>query len=113
LKGQLVTYTGLGSGIGAKYFSIDLDRDNPVADYVNAKGKVRRRQPFPLRITDSDQEVFDVTAGISRRDCEWRLLSWTGRPEPGRALPSSTTTASRSGPPVAAWPTHPFPGSRA
>jgi hypothetical protein len=78
LKGHLVTYTGLGSGIGAKYFSIDLDRDNPVAEYVNAKGKVKRTQPFPLRITDSDQEVFDITAGISRRDCEWKLLlDWT------------------------------------
>ena len=78
LKGRLVTYTGLGSGIGAKYFSIDLDSDTPTAEYVNAKGVPKRRQPFPLRVTDSDQEVFDVTATISRRDCRWRLLlDWT------------------------------------
>jgi hypothetical protein len=78
LQGRLVTYTGLGSGIGAKYFSIDLDSETPVAEYVDAKGRVKRRQPFPLRITDSDQEVFDVSAGISRGDCEWTLLlDWT------------------------------------
>lgn len=78
LKGQLVTYLGLGSGIGARYFSIDLDRNAPVAEYVDAKGTMKREQPFPLRVTDSDQEVFDVSAGITRRDCQWTLLlDWT------------------------------------
>jgi hypothetical protein len=87
MKGQLVTYTGLGSGIGAKYFAIDLDRDTPVADYVDANGKVRGRQPFPLRITDSDQEVFDVTASTSRRDCEWTLLlDWTAGERQGTTV---------------------------
>ena len=78
LKGQLATYQGLGSGIGARYFSIDLDRNPPVADYVDAKGAMKREQPFPLRVTDSDQEVFDVSAGMTRRDCQWTLLlDWT------------------------------------
>ena len=78
LKGQLITYLGLGSGIGARYFSIDLDSNTPVAEYVDAKGRAKREQPFPLRVTDSDQEVFDVSAGITRRDCQWTLLlDWT------------------------------------
>ncbi len=78
LKGQLVTYLGLGSGIGARYFSIDLDSAGPVAEYVDAKGRIKREQPFPLRVTDSDQEIFDVSAGITRHDCQWTLLlDWT------------------------------------
>jgi hypothetical protein len=78
LKGQLVSYLGLGSGIGARYFSIDLDSNAPVAEYVDAKGRAKKEQPFPLRVTDSDQEVFDVSAGITRHDCEWTLLlDWT------------------------------------
>jgi hypothetical protein len=78
LKGQLVTYTGLGSGMGARYFSVDLDSNAPVAEYVDAKGKMKRDQPFPLRVTDSDQEVFDVSAQITRGDCQWTLLlDWT------------------------------------
>jgi hypothetical protein len=78
LKGQLVTYTGLGSSIGARYFSIDLDKQTPVADYVNAKGDIKHDQPFPLKVTDSDQEVVDISAQITRRDCQWTLLlDWT------------------------------------
>jgi len=87
LKGQLVTYTGLGSGIGARYFSIDLDKQTPVADYVNAKGGIKHDQPFPLKVTDSDQEVFDVSAGILRRDCQWTLLlDWTAGSRHGTAV---------------------------
>jgi hypothetical protein len=78
LKGQLVTYTGQGSGMGARYFSINLDSHTPVADYVDAKGNIKHDQPFPLKVTDSDQEVFDVSAGITQRDCQWTLLlDWT------------------------------------
>jgi hypothetical protein len=87
LNGHLVTYTGQGSGIGARYFSIDLDSDTPVAEYVDAKGRPKRRQPFPVRVTDSDQEVFDVTAGIMRRDCQWELLlDWTAGARHGTAV---------------------------
>jgi hypothetical protein len=87
LKGQLVTYTGLGSGIGARYFSVDLDRDTPVADYVDAHGTLKRDQPFPLRVTNSDQEVFDVSADITRRDCQWTLLlDWTAGARHGTAV---------------------------
>jgi hypothetical protein len=108
LKGHLVTYDGLGSGIGARYFSIDLDSDTPAAEYVNAKGRLRRDQPFPLRVTDSDQEVFDVTATITRRDCEWRLLlDWTAGERKGTAVidddgkPFRTTSGGSADGPVA------------
>ena len=78
MRGTLLTYLGLGSGMGAKYFSIDLDRATPVAEYVDKNGRIKKDQPFPLRVTDSDQEVFDVTAGITRRECRWELLlDWT------------------------------------
>ena len=54
---------------------------------MDAKGKVKRRQPFPLRITDSDQEVFDVTATVSRRDCDWTLLlDWTAGDRQGTTV---------------------------
>jgi hypothetical protein len=87
LNGQLVTYTGLGSGIGTRYFSVDLDQNAPVAEYVDAKGRLKRDQPFPLRVTDSDQEVFDVSATITRRDCQWTLfLDWTAGDRQGTAV---------------------------
>ena len=87
LKGQLVTYTGLGSGIGARYFSVDLDQNAPVAEYVDAKGRLKREQPFPLRVTASDQEVFDVSAQIARRDCQWTLLlDWTAGDRQGTTV---------------------------
>src|SRR3954454_17395218 len=35
MRGTLLTYLGLGSGIGARYFMIDLDRKTPVAEYVD------------------------------------------------------------------------------
>jgi hypothetical protein len=51
LKGQLVTYTGLGSGLGARYFSIDLNRNAPVAEYVDAKGAMNSSS-FRYALTD-------------------------------------------------------------
>jgi hypothetical protein len=78
LRGSLLGYLGLGSGMGARYFSVDLDHDTPTAEYVDKNGRIKHDQPFPLRVTDSDQEVFDVMATTSRRDCQWELLlDWT------------------------------------
>jgi hypothetical protein len=78
LQGSLLGYLGLGSGMGARYFSVNLDKDTPTAEYVDKNGRPKRDQPFPLRVTDSDQETFDVMATVSRRDCQWELLlDWT------------------------------------
>jgi hypothetical protein len=78
LHGSLLGYLGLGSGMGARYFSVDLDRDTPIAEYVAKDGRLKKDQPFPLRVTDSDQEVFDLMATATRRDCQWELLlDWT------------------------------------
>jgi hypothetical protein len=87
LHGTLVTYLGLGSGMGARYFAIDLDHDSPPAQYVDAKGQIKDDQPFPLRVTDADQEVFDVSATVTRRDCDWELLlDWTAGSKSGTTV---------------------------
>jgi hypothetical protein len=87
LQGTLVTYTGLGSGMGDRYFSIDLDHDSPAAKYVDAGGRIKDDQPFPLRVTDADQEVFDVSATVTRRDCDWELLlDWTAGSRSGTTV---------------------------
>lgn len=103
MRGTLVTYSGLGSGIGVRYFMIDLDRKTPVARYVDKHGRIKREQPFPLRVTNTDQEVFDVSAGITRRDCRWELLlDWTAGSRHGTTVindhgrPFRTTGDSRA-----------------
>jgi hypothetical protein len=103
LRGSLLTYLGLGSGIGARYFSINLDRNTPVAEYVDKNGRMKKDQPFPMRVTDTDQEVFDVTAGTLRRDCQWELLlDWTAGSRHGTTVindhgkPFRTTSTSRT-----------------
>jgi hypothetical protein len=108
LRGSLLGYLGLGSGMGARYFSIDLDHDTPIAEYVDKNGRVKRDQPFPLRVTDSDQEVFDVMATVSRRDCQWELLlDWTAGSRRGTTVlndhgkPFRTTGANEDA--MASW----------
>jgi hypothetical protein len=103
MRGTLLTYSGLGSGIGARYFMIHLDRRAPVAQYVDKNGRIKRDQPFPLRVTDSDQEVFDITAGTTRRDCQWELLlDWTAGSRHGTTVinnhgkPFRTTSTQRA-----------------
>jgi hypothetical protein len=87
-KGTLVSYLGIGDSIGTRFFTITLDgvgeisgRKVPpgVVQYVGA-GASRQPgpEPFPLRVTDSIQEEFDITADALMHDCQWKLLlDWT------------------------------------
>ena len=56
---------------------MDLDRDTPVAEYVDKHGRIKKYQPFPMRVTprqavpdhqqqprhDQDLEPPDVAMG--------------------------------------------------
>jgi hypothetical protein len=87
-KGTLVSYLGLGDSIGTRFFTITLDGVGIVSGYRVPPGTVEYvgtgtnrhagPEPFPLRVTDSIQEDFDITADALRHDCQWELLlDWT------------------------------------
>jgi hypothetical protein len=109
-RGTLVSYLGLGDSIGTRFFTITLDgvghvsgREVPpgTVAYVGT-GTTRRAgpEPFPLRVTDSIQEEFDITADAVGHDCQWELLlDWTQGSRTGTAMitnhgnPFETTAA--------------------
>jgi hypothetical protein len=107
LSGTEVSYTGLGDAIGTRFFTVNLDQQPPTVKYVGT-GATRRPgpQPFPMRVTDSIQEEFDITADVLNSDCQWDLLlDWTQGQHSGTVVisnngkPFRTTTGNtRSGP---------------
>lgn len=115
-RGTLVSYLGLGSGISPRFFLIKLDSSPAVAEYVNDQRQLTRAQPFPLRVTSSDQEVFDVMAQTLKSDCEWKLfLDWTAAARKGsteitapggkpfRTTATNATTGSLPGVTTVTW----------
>jgi len=74
----LISYLGLGSAQGVRYFDVNLDRRAPVATYVG------KRNPLPLRVTDTDVEVIDLLASALRCDCRWTIkLDWASGSKQG------------------------------
>ncbi|MFF1306702.1 helix-turn-helix domain-containing protein [Streptomyces sp. NPDC058307] len=63
---------GCGGGVGTKSFDIDLDNGSPT---VTAKNGQR---DFPYKVSESDPEVFYVTARTKAHDVRWDLsLDWS------------------------------------
>ncbi|WP_320783181.1 helix-turn-helix transcriptional regulator [Streptomyces sp. CRN 30] len=63
---------GCGGGVGTKSFDISLDLGNPLATPVNGQ------KGFPYKVSESDPEVFYVTAHTSGHDVRWQLeLDWS------------------------------------
>ncbi|MFH9983494.1 helix-turn-helix domain-containing protein [Streptomyces sp. NPDC017179] len=63
---------GCGGGVDTKSFDIDLDNGSPT---VTVKGGQR---DFPYKVSESDPEVFYVTARTKAHDVRWDLtLDWS------------------------------------
>ncbi|WP_053707966.1 helix-turn-helix domain-containing protein [Streptomyces sp. NRRL B-3648] len=63
---------GCGGGVGTKSFDVDLDNGSPT---VTAKNGQRG---FPYKVSESDPEVFYVTAHTGAHDVRWDLtLDWS------------------------------------
>lgn len=63
---------GCGGGVESASFDIDLDRGSPA---VTAKNGQR---DFPYKVSESDPEVFYVTAHSKAHDVRWELtLDWS------------------------------------
>lgn len=63
---------GCGGGVDVKTFDIDLDNASPTATVLNGQ------RNFPYKVSESDPEVFYVTAHTKAHDVRWDLsLDWS------------------------------------
>ncbi|MEW1862202.1 helix-turn-helix transcriptional regulator [Streptomyces sp. NPDC088194] len=63
---------GCGGGVDVKTFDIDLDNGSPTATVLNGQ------RNFPYKVSESDPEVFYVTAHTKAHDVRWDLsLDWS------------------------------------
>ncbi|MFD7877396.1 helix-turn-helix domain-containing protein [Streptomyces sp. NPDC059766] len=63
---------GCGGGVETKSFDIDLDDGSPVVTVKNGQ------RDFPYKVSESDPEVFYVTAHTGAHDVRWDLaLDWS------------------------------------
>lgn len=63
---------GCGGGVGTKSFDIALDSGSPAVTVKNGQ------RDFPYKVSESDPEVFYVTAHTTAHDVRWDLtLDWS------------------------------------
>ncbi|MEU3348313.1 helix-turn-helix domain-containing protein [Streptomyces sp. NPDC006700] len=63
---------GCGGGVDTKSFDIDLDNGSPTVTVKNGQ------RDFPYKVSESDPEVFYVTAHTRAHDVRWDLtLDWS------------------------------------
>ncbi|MFD7504036.1 helix-turn-helix domain-containing protein [Streptomyces sp. NPDC059850] len=63
---------GCGGGVGTKSFDVDLDNGSPTVTVKNGQ------RDFPYKVSESDPEVFYVTARTKAHDVRWDLaLKWS------------------------------------
>ncbi|MFJ5721658.1 helix-turn-helix domain-containing protein [Streptomyces sp. NPDC093149] len=63
---------GCGGGVGTKSFDIDLDNGSPMVTVKNGQ------RDFPYKVSESDPEVFYITAHTKAHDVRWDLsLDWS------------------------------------
>jgi hypothetical protein len=73
-----IGYLGLGAAQGVRYFDVDLDKRSPAVKYVG------RRDPLPLRVSETDVEVVDILASTLRCDCKWNIkVDWVAGTQQG------------------------------
>lgn len=66
-RGAFITDDGRGAGQSVRYFQADLDA--ATFTYVGTSGGPEAR--FPLRVSRTEQEVFDVLVSTETCDCDW------------------------------------------
>lgn len=72
---------GCGGGVSTKSFAINLDAGRP-----SSVPKAGQRD-FPYKVSESDPEVFYISAGSKTRDVSWYLeLEWSSGPRTGKLL---------------------------
>jgi len=63
---------GCGGGVGTKSFDADLDNGSPTVTVKNGQ------RDFPYKVSESDPEVFYLTAHTKAHDVRWDLaLTWS------------------------------------
>ncbi|MFK4099322.1 helix-turn-helix domain-containing protein [Streptomyces sp. NPDC019531] len=63
---------GCGGGVDTKSFDVDLDNGSPTVTVKNGQ------RDFPYKVSESDPEVFYVTAHTKAHDVRWDLtLDWS------------------------------------
>ncbi|MFB6594329.1 transcriptional regulator [Streptomyces diastaticus] len=66
------TGVGCGGGVSLRSFDVDLDQGRPAARPADGQ------RPFPYKVSESDPEVFRVTAHTGGRDVSWYLeVEWS------------------------------------
>ena len=82
LRGTLLGYFGVGAPQSVRYIEVDLSGDPPTWRFIGEEGQPEDR--FPLRVSASETEVFDVQAVKARGDVSWHLeLEYTADGEQG------------------------------
>ena len=71
MDGTLLSYFGLGAPQSVRYIQIDLSKSPPKWDWIGDKGEPEEH--FPLRVSESESEVFDVQAFTLKGDVSWVL----------------------------------------
>ncbi|MFC4498142.1 helix-turn-helix domain-containing protein [Streptomyces vulcanius] len=77
---------GCGGSLTKRYFSVDLDKDRPIAHSVpgNDAGTAIPAVQLPYRVSAEDPEVLLVTARTETCDCSWYLeLDWSSQGRTG------------------------------
>ncbi|MFC8429095.1 helix-turn-helix domain-containing protein [Streptomyces sp. NPDC057253] len=77
---------GCGGALTPRYFSVDLDKDRPIAQSRpgNDSGNVIPAVRMPYRVSSTDPEILLVTAETVTCDCGWYLeLDWSSQGRTG------------------------------
>lgn len=71
LRGSHLGYFGVGAPQSVRYVEVDLSADPPTWRFIGQEGEPEEH--FPLRVSASETEVFDVQAVKARGDISWHL----------------------------------------
>ncbi|MEU7423644.1 helix-turn-helix transcriptional regulator [Streptomyces sp. NPDC040750] len=77
---------GCGGDMSPRHFTVDLDKDRPIARPAPATAEGTRRPvvPLPYRVSAKDPEVLLVEASTDGCDCRWYLeLDWSSEGRTG------------------------------
>jgi len=77
---------GCGGALTPRYFSVDLDKDRPIAQSRpgNDSENVIPAVKMPYRVSSTDPEILLVTAETVTCDCGWYLeLDWSSQGRTG------------------------------
>ncbi|MEU0967336.1 hypothetical protein ABZ357_18570 [Streptomyces sp. NPDC005917] len=82
---------GCGGGVDTKSFDVDLDNGSPTVTVKNGQ------RGFPYKVSESDPEVFYVTAHTKAHDVRWDLtLDWSSGSHHGTVHIDNNGTAFRT-----------------